>query len=242
MSTTAVPRPRPATGPHGAGRPLWVSVEGINGVGKSTAVRAVAAALGPRCLRLEELTDQSADSLPGQVITALAAGGDVCLRTGHPVTETLALLALKFRESERLTTARPKGVQIVLEDRGVDSVAVCQAAILHAEHPATPAPAIAERILATARRWRPMPDATVLLVGDSDVCAARFAERIGRAVPPDARAVIKHTGRLYRRLAAAEPDRYTLIDVSGCSPQEAAKALEEAVRAAEAHREAAHAA
>ncbi|MFG2918123.1 thymidylate kinase [Kitasatospora sp. NPDC048298] len=237
MSTTAVPRPRRA--PGGAGRPLWVSVEGVNGVGKTTAVRAVAAALGPRCLRLEELTDQRADSLPGQVIAALAATGDVCLRTGHPVAETLALLALKFRESERLAAARPDGVEIVLEDRGVDSVAVCQAAILHAEHPATPALAIAERILATARRWRPMPDATVLLVGDGDVCTARFSERIGRAVPPDAQAVIEHTGRLYRQLAAAVPARYTVLDVSGHSPEETAQAVEDAVRAAEAGREAA---
>ncbi|MFD8782547.1 thymidylate kinase [Kitasatospora sp. NPDC059599] len=238
MSTAALPRPR-RSAPGGVPRPLWVSVEGVNGVGKTTAVRAVAAALGPRCLHLEELTDQRADSLPGQVIAALAATGDVCLRTGHPVAETLALLALKFRESERLAAAQPDGVELVLEDRGVDSVAVCQAAILHAEHAATPAVAIAERILTTARRWRPMPDATVLLVGDSEVCTARFAERIGRAVPPDARAVIEHTGRLYRQLAAAEPDRYTLIDVSGCGPEEAAKAVEDAVRAAGAHREAA---
>lgn len=203
-------------------------------------MRAVAAALGPRCLRLDELTDQRADSLPGQVIAALAATGDVCLRTGHPVAETLALLALKFHEAERLASALPDGVEVVLEDRGVDSVAVCQAAILHAEHPATPALAIAERILATARRWRPMPDATVLLVGDGDVCTARFAERIGHAIPTDARAVIERTGQLYQQLATAEPDRYTLIDVSGCGPGEAAKAVEDAVRAAETHREAAH--
>ncbi|MQS17610.1 thymidylate kinase [Streptomyces kaniharaensis] len=216
-----------------------MSVEGVNGVGKTTSVRAVAAAFGPRCLRLDELTDQRADSLPGQVIAALAATGDVCLRTGHPVAETLALLALKFRESERLAAGLQDGVEVVLEDRGVDSVAVCQAAILHAESPATPALAIAERILATVRRWRTMPDATVLLVGDTDVCTARFAARIGRVVPPDAQAVIEHTGRLYRQLAAAEPDRYTLIDVSGHGPEESAKAVEDAVRAAEARREAA---
>jgi dTMP kinase len=217
---------------------LWVSVEGVNGVGKTTAVRAAAASLGSRCLMLDEVTDQAADTLPGQVIAALAAGGDVCLRTGHPVAETLALLALKFREFERLTPELLADVDVIVEDRGVDSVAVCQGAILHAEHRATPARAVAEHILATARRWRPMPDATLLLTGDLPVCVGRFTDRIGRTLPASARQVIEQTDRLYRELAAAEPDRFTVIDVTGHGPQETGKAVEDAVRAFVEQREA----
>ncbi|RMI46766.1 thymidylate kinase [Streptomyces triticirhizae] len=214
-----------------------MSVEGINGVGKTTAVRAAAASLGSRCLRLDELTDQAADTLPGQVIAALAAGGDVCLRTGHPVVETLALLALKFREFERLTPELLDGVDVILEDRGVDSVAVCQGAILHAEHRATPALAVAEQILATARRWRSMPDATLLLAGDREICTTRFTARIGRPLPASAVDVIEQTDRLYRELAATEPDRFTVIDVTGQGPAETGEAVEDAVRSLVTQRE-----
>nr|WP_024126453.1 thymidylate kinase [Streptomyces sp. FR1]AHE39072.1 Thymidylate kinase [Streptomyces sp. FR1] len=235
MTTTRVPRPRRDW--EAPDRPLWVSVEGINGVGKTTAVRAVAASLGSRCLRLDELTDQAGDTLPGQVIAALAACGDVCLRTGHPVVETLALLALKFREFERLNPELLAGVDVVLEDRGVDSVAVCQGAILHDEHLPTPARAVAEQILATARRWRSMPDATLLLTGDREVCVARFAARIGRTLPASALEVIEQTDHLYRELAAAEPNRFTVIDVTGHGPEETGKAVEGAVRALVAQRE-----
>ncbi|MGV9269440.1 dTMP kinase [Kitasatospora sp. NPDC003701] len=235
MTVITVPAPRRAS--DSSARPLWVSVEGVNGVGKTTAVRATAASLGSRCLQLDELTDQAADTLPGRVIAALSAEGDVCLRTGHPVVETLALLALKFREVERLTPELLNGVDVILEDRGVDSVAVCQGAILHAEHRATPARAVAEQILATARRWRSMPDATLLLTGDREVCTTRFATRIGRIIPASALEVIEQTEQLYQELAAAEPDRYTVIDVTGYGREETGKAVEDAVRALLTHRE-----
>ncbi|MDX3098998.1 thymidylate kinase [Streptomyces sp. ME19-03-3] len=214
-----------------------MSVEGINGVGKTTAVRAVATSLGSRCLRLDELTDQAADTLPGQVITALASGGDVYLRTGHPVVETLALLALKFREFERLTPELLDGADVIIEDRGADSVAVYQGAILHHEHRATPARVVAEQILATARRWRSMPDATILLTGDLEVSVARFVARIGRTLPASAFEVIEQAHDLYRELAAADPDRFTVIDVTGQGPEETGKAVEDAVCALVARRE-----
>ena len=235
MTGIAIPGPRGAS--EERGRPLWVSVEGINGVGKTNAVQATAAALGLRCLLLDELTDQSADTLPGRVIAALASGGDVFLRAGHPVVETLALLALKFREVERLGPERLDGVDVIVEDRGVDSVAVYQGAILHAEHRATPARAVAEQVLATARRWRRMPDATILLTGDRDVCTARFADRIGRELTARDLEVIEQADQLYRELAAAEPDRYTVIDVTGHGPEETGKAVEAVVRAIVAQRE-----
>ncbi|MBC9718433.1 thymidylate kinase [Streptomyces sp. TRM66268-LWL] len=197
-----------------ARRPLWISCEGINGVGKTTVTRALAARIGERCLLLDELTDQGKETLPGRVIAALAAQGDVFLRTGHPAVETLALLALKVRETERLA-GRADVPEVVLEDRGLDSVAVYQAAILGAHQPENDPRDVARHVLATMTPWRHSPDATVLLSGDHRQCTQRFAQRIGRTLTARDVQIIECVDALYADLAAAEPGRYRVIDTTG---------------------------
>lgn len=209
--------------------PLWVSIEGINGVGKTSAARSAAAMLGARCLLLDELTDQSGDTLPRRVIAALSTEGDPFLRTGYPVVETLALLALQVRKTERLTERDIAGVDVIIEDRGVDSVAVYQAAILCSQHPETAPEAVARHVLSSVRRWRAFPDATILLTGDPSVCAGRFADRIGRPLAPADVLVIEQIDALYRTAAVDDPGRYTLVDVGDMSLEESAGAVEEIV-------------
>jgi len=209
--------------------PLWVSIEGINGVGKTNAARSAAAMLGARCLLLDELTDQSGDTLPGQVIAALSEQGDPFLRTGYPVVETLALLALQVRKAERLAGRDLAGVGVIIEDRGVDSIAVYQAAILCSQTPETSPEAVARHVLSGARRWRRLPDATILLTGDPSVCARRFADRIGRPLAPADIRLIEQIDALYRKTATGDPRRYTLVDAAGMSPDETAGAVREIV-------------
>lgn len=209
--------------------PLWVSIEGINGVGKTCAARSTAAMLGARCLLLDELTDQSGDTLPGQVIAALGIEGDPFLRTGYPVVETLALLALQVRKTERLTERDIARVDVIIEDRGVDSVAVYQAAILCSQDLETSPEAVARHVLASARRWRAFPDATILLTGNPSVCAGRFADRIRRPLAPADVLVIEQIDALYRTAADDDPGRYTVLDVGDMSLEESAGAVEEIV-------------
>jgi dTMP kinase len=213
---------------HAAG-PLWVSVEGINGVGKTSASRAAAAAFGARAVLLDELTDQANDTLSETVIAALSSNGDPFLRTGHPVVETLALLALQVRKSERLAGRDLTGVDVIIEDRGVDSVAVYQAAVLCAEHPLTTPHEIARRILSDAHRWRGLPDATLLLTGDPTVCARRFADRIGRPLAPADTALLAEIDRLYRATAMDDPGRYVILDVARLTLRESTDAIRKAV-------------
>lgn len=220
--------------------PLWVSIEGINGVGKTSAARSVAATLGARGLLLDELTDQSCDTLPGLVIAALSAEGDPFLRTGHPVVETLALLALQVRKAERLAERDLAGVEVVIEDRGVDSVAVYQAAILCSQYSEASPEAVVRHVLSGIRRWRAFPDVTILLTGDPSVCAARFADRIGHPLAPQDVRVIEQIDALYRAAADDDPGRYTLVDVGDLSPQATAAAVEDIVTTA-LDRQAAHA-
>ena len=163
------------------------------------------------------------------MIAALSQQGDPFLRTGYPVVETLALLALQVRKAERLAGRDLAGVGVIIEDRGVESIAVYQAAILCSQHPETSPEAVARHVLSGARCWRRLPDATILLTGDPSVCARRFADRIGRLLAPADIQLIEQIDALYRKAAAGDPGRYTLVDAAGMSPDKTAGAVQQIV-------------
>jgi dTMP kinase len=209
-------------------RQYWITLEGIEGVGKTHLAGLLGARLGSHALVLSEVTDQT-ETLIGQVITALSRVGDLWLRTGHPATETLALLALKVSEYESLQVGQDTGVEVVVEDRGVDSVALYQAAILADPHASVEqVHTLAQRIYATAARWRPLPERTLLLVDDFDVCVARFEQRTGCAVSSADRVLMRRAAELYALQAALEPGRFCIVNRTGRSEQDT---LEELCRA-----------
>jgi dTMP kinase len=196
--------------------PVWVSLEGVNGVGKTHIARALAEHLPGRARVLSELTDGGGDTVSAAVVSALSSGRSF-LRTGHPLTETMALLALKVREYE-LVAALADPPQIVIEDRGVDTVAVYQAAVV-AEPDSVATEEVlrdaADRVYAVAALWRPPPDLTVLIVDDLAACERRFAAREGRPVAEDERRIIGRAAGLYRWRASVEPDRIRTVDRTG---------------------------
>lgn len=206
-------------------RQYWITLEGIEGVGKTHLAGLLGARLGGRAMVLGEVTDQR-ETLTGQVIAALSQADDLWLRTGHPATETLALLALKVSEYESLQAGHDTGAEVVVEDRGVDSVALYQAAILAGPHvPVEQVHTLAQQIYATAARWRPLPDRTLLLVDDFDVCVARFEQRTGCAVSSADRALMRRVAELYAVQAALEPERFCTVNRAGCSQQDTLEEL-----------------
>jgi dTMP kinase len=192
----------------------WVCIEGPNGAGKTHLTQGLAARLGPRCQVLAELTDAEGEHVPGQVISALSTDWSF-LRTGHPLTETFALLALKVREYEMVTQmASPPA--IVLEDRGIDTVALYQAAILLGSDASDDATwALAQQIHATATMWRPLPELTLLVLDDIDECLRRYAEREGAPMTDEERHLVTRVARLYRRQADHEPGRFRIVHRAG---------------------------
>ncbi|MEV7227232.1 hypothetical protein AB0M79_09440 [Polymorphospora sp. NPDC051019] len=195
-------------------RSCWVSVEGVNGVGKTYLTGRLATQLGTSWRLLSELTDHGADQLTGQVIAALARPGGTFLRTGNPLTETFALLASKVHEYERLATATGGEPGPVLEDRGVDSVAIYQAAIL-AGTDRSAAPGLVARIHAAAVLWRPLPALTLLIVDDLDSCVARFETRLSKTLDTTDRDLLAHVDDLYKHLAQSHPHRIRIVDRTG---------------------------
>lgn len=210
--------------------PLWVTVEGINGVGKTTAIKAAAPLLGPGCLRLGELTDQNPDTLPGRLINALSASGDIYLRTGHPIAETLALLALKTREHERYAPLHAPDLDLILEDRGIDTVAAYQAAIIEQAEPEVDALALARQILRQAELFRPPPDYTILLLDDREACLSRFEHRLSVTMTRRDRQLVERIEQLYLALAEAEPERYIPLTVTALTANQSAHRLAELCR------------
>ena len=194
--------------------PVWVSIEGVNGVGKTHLARLLSARLGAQAQLVSELTDDGDDPVIRDVVSALSVGRSF-LRTGQPLTETLALLALKVREYERVTMM-PTPPPVVIEDRGVDTVACYQAPILadviDGAEPSTDCRRLAEFIYATAASWRPLPHRTVLLLDDPEVCARRYTAREHRLLNDDEQALIAAADALYQWRAEREPDRFRILD------------------------------
>lgn len=212
--------------------PCWISVEGINGVGKTYLTRRVADRLGSRCVHLAELTDHQPDQLPGRIITAMTGAGGTFLRTGHPLTETLALIALKVRDYEHVQCVPDPRVDLVLEDRGIDTVAMYQAAILAGPAASIPQTLdVAHQVDRTAAAWRPPPHRTVLLTDDLDTCLRRFAARIGEPVCPPDQALITQVHQLYLARVAANPGRFVVIDRAGRTEAQVVDDLENQCRA-----------
>ncbi|MEV7006664.1 thymidylate kinase [Streptosporangium sp. NPDC051022] len=206
----------------------WVSVEGLNGVGKTHLIRQVAAVLEPACVPLVELPDAPPDLLSGRVIAALRQNGDLFLRTGTPRTETLLLMALQVHRHECLGDTGTG--RVVLEDRGPHTVALYQAAILTPDGDDERALQLAEAILTTIGAWRPLPDLTVLLRDDPARCLVRFEQRIGRPARADERTLMERVDRLYERFAAAYPQRMSLLDRRDIDESGLVAAIAEACR------------
>ncbi len=206
----------------------WVGIEGPNGVGKTHLTRALAVRLGPRCHILAELTDAEGEHVPAQVISALSSGRSF-LRTGHPLTETFALLALKVREYEvvtQLATPPP----IVLEDRGIDTVALYQAAILLGPDASDDSTwALAQQIHATVAMWRPAPELTLLITDDIDDCLDRYAEREGAPMTDEEQHLVTRVARLYQRQAKHEPERFRIVYRAGRSEDDLVAEMEHLV-------------
>lgn len=209
-------------------RTTWVTAEGPNGVGKTYLLAGLADRFDRRCRLLTELTDSAGEHVPAQVISALSSGKSF-LRTGHPRTETFALMALKVREHELVAqmAAQP---EIVLEDRGMDTVALYQAAILAGPGASDDDTwALAQQIHATAAVWRPKPDLVLLILDNLDTCLRRYAERVGAPMAADEQHLVTRATRLYLRQAEHEPDRFRIVHRAGRDEQDVLDEMEHLV-------------
>jgi len=202
------------------GRGRFISLEGGEGVGKSTQVKALAAALRERGLEVVE-TREPGGSEGAEKIRELLLGGDED-RWG---TQAEALLFAAARADHVAKTIRPAldAGKWVLSDRFVDSSLAYQggAGGLGIE---------AVREINAFGIGDGFPDRTLVLVLDEGVERARVRDTAGSDRIGGRSADYHHKVELaFRLIAAEEPERVKLIDASG-EPQQVTKRLLATIR------------
>jgi dTMP kinase len=214
MTADTEPNTRPGATPQGA----LVSIEGLNGVGKTYLTGRLLAALPPdqRPTVVEEFSRRHTITDPGgalgrHLLRALvgAADGDPFLRGGLPRSETLLLLAIKIHDYEASLPALRSG-RTVIEGRSVHSVAVYQSLIL--EHDNIRAAAVARQILTTATMLRPLPDLTVLVVDEPTTAVHRAENRDGTTYTPEQWHLHHRAAELFDHVARTDPGHVRILD------------------------------
>lgn len=190
---------------------MIVSFEGISGVGKTYMVNRVIAALHAEApLVVAEVSNRDRAGLDRMILQILASSADPFFRGGHPMTETLLLMALKTLDYEDRIRAVSAGL-IALEDRSVDSVAVYQSIICAPDACDDDLCARALTLLGSVNAWRPSPDLTFLITDDFETAIARAEQRNGRAYRDDERVLLRRAAMLYNMYAATIP-RIVTVD------------------------------
>jgi dTMP kinase len=213
----AAPRPRPCT------RGPLVSVEGITGVGKTYLTSRAVEALDDKPLVLDGFSRRAPDrpELGEALLRALrdASGTDPFLRGGTPLAEALLLLAIKRHDLDTVIPALSGG-RAVIEGRGVDTTAVCQALQLH---PGARDAALddAAALLELAASFRPLPDLTILVTDDASAAIERAQQRDKRTFTAEQATFMREACALYERLAATDLARYRIVDRRSTGEHEA---------------------
>ncbi len=199
-------------------RGRFISLEGGEGVGKSTQVRALAAALRGRGLAVVE-TREPGGSPGAEAIRALLLGGEAD-RWG-PRAETLLFAAARSDHLEKtILPALDRGAWVV-SDRFLDSSIAYQGL-------ADGIGVESVRDLHAIGSGGVLPDRTLVLALPEADAAARAALRDrGRADRFGARDSVYHArvAAAFAEIAANEPERVRLVDALGDADDVTARLL-----------------
>jgi dTMP kinase len=180
-----------------------ITIEGVDGAGKSTLAATLAEALGPRGVRVELLHEPGGAALPERIGELVK---DPSLTVGAHAEALLYAAARAQLVQERVTPLLGGGTWVLL-DRFVDSSLAYQGAGrgLGVEQ---------VRALSLFATGELGPDRTLLLRIDPAVARAR--QRTRAAVPDrlelESEPFFAAVAAAYERLASAEPERIRVID------------------------------
>ncbi|MBV9022654.1 MAG: AAA family ATPase [Streptomycetaceae bacterium] len=209
---------------------MLISFEGIPGVGKTTQTALLAESLrsdGLRVAYLPDLLTLPNGKLGTRLFELFASSGDPFMRHGDVVTETLLAGALRAEIlATHIEPALAAG-QIVIEDRGADTMYSYSLATLRAHHTLTTDAGIAWLRSCGALAGREA-DLTILLSLPPDRAHKRTAERVGIPWNAEQKVFLGHVARAYDELAARSP-RIVAVDAADLTVEQTHAAVREIV-------------
>jgi dTMP kinase len=204
---------------------LLITLEGIDGSGKSTAAKHIAAWLAETMPeRRLVLTAEPTSGQLGKILRAeMAKGGDqeAPPSTTKRMQELFLFMADHAHHLTRTVLPSLQAGSVVLSDRYADSTAAYQGMTLKGIVP-DPVSWIQD----IYRPWNLLPDKTLLFVLDPHVALQRIQSRRGRE-KFDSLKFLQSVDENFQRMAALEPERFVQIDAE----QEARKVAKEAINA-----------
>lgn len=186
-------------------RGKFITLEGIDGAGKSTHLRWIARFLRARGVRLK-LTREPGGTAAGETLRRLLLGGRQRL---HPETETLLVFAARREHLHKVIVPALDGGRWVLCDRFTDATYAYQAA----------GSGVSWKKVGILEQWVQdglQPDLTILF----DVIPAVGRRRAGRQKRPDRferekASYYLRVRKAYLKRARASPRRVRVIDANG---------------------------
>ena len=185
-------------------RGAFITVEGGEGVGKSTSLAAIAEFLGGRGLAIR-LTREPGGTPVGEQIRAWILNGDHGRLSAD--VEALLMFAARAEHLEKLIRPELEQGRWVVCDRFTDATLAYQGGGRGADEGFLHA-------LARGVQRGLEPDLTLLLDAPVDIGMARIAGRAHDHFEREERAFFERVRGRYLELAAAEPGRIRVIDAS----------------------------
>lgn len=188
---------------------MFVTLEGVDGAGKSTQARLLADALGPETVLLRE----PGGTAVGERLRDLLKDGSLELT---PRAELLLFCAARAELVERVIRPALEAGRDVVCDRYVDSTVAYQGAARGLDR------TLIERLNDAAVAGC-MPDRTVLLriapEAAADRAEGRGGPRASDRFEREGEAFHARIADAFDRMAAAEPERFVVVDGSGSVEQ-----------------------
>jgi thymidylate kinase len=212
---------------------MLITLEGLPGAGKTTQ-----AALLAQCLRhhghdvttLPDLATLDTEPIAATIIELLASTGDPYLRSGDAITDTLLTAAIRADIVATILdpalTATPHG--IVIEDRGIHTMASYAIASLLRDHRATTEVALAW-IQSLIALTGPRPSRALWLSLPPKTAALRTAKRENQdTITPEHQSYLNWVNLAYTLLAEHDP-QLAVINTTGLGPEQVHQLIHHAI-------------